>query len=314
MKQWSKDTYILDWYDACEKAKHYSENTDGTDKGSWRLPTPEELKDFTLVEDKDLSFWTSLEGLSTSTVFYLKHGSMSSVFKKNRIPTVFVRYIPKENKIEEETIKLEWQDNPPEKPMSWHDAMEYARTLGYGWRLPTKEELKDAYYNKLEGFQSSNYWSSSMYAQDTNNAWYVDFYNGGVYNFYKTYYYYVRCLRDVKEKSVREPFSEIKDALQVQEKSALSDDYNLGLYNGMELCLAILEKREPKYKDLNPTPKQTIPRYRIDVLQNSKREITGMKYELEESGSWVQYNDVRNLIEKQEHILNELKKLLNEVK
>ena len=52
------------------------------------------------------------------------------------------------------------------------------------------------------------------------------------------------------EETVREPFWEIRDLKEVQEKSALSDDYNLGLYNGMELCLSLLEKREPKYKDL----------------------------------------------------------------
>ena len=52
------------------------------------------------------------------------------------------------------------------------------------------------------------------------------------------------------EETEREPFWEIRDLKEVQEKSALSDDYNLGLYNGMELCLSLLEKREPKYKDL----------------------------------------------------------------
>ena len=45
----------------------------------------------------------------------------------------------------------------------------------------------------------------------------------------------------------REPFWEIRDLKEVQEKSALSDNYNLGLYNGIELCLAILEKRAPEY-------------------------------------------------------------------
>jgi hypothetical protein len=59
-----------------------------------------------------------------------------------------------------------------------------------------------------------------------------------------------KLMRDIPKETIREPFWEIRDLKEVQEKSALSDDYNLGLYNGMELCLAILEKREPKYKDL----------------------------------------------------------------
>lgn len=305
MKQWAKDTYLLNWDDACEKAKNYSEEPDQSDKGSWRLPTPEELKDFALIEDKDLSFWTSLEGLSTSTIFYLKHGSMSSVFKRNRIPTIFVREI--------EEPKLEWQENSPTYPMNWNEANEYAKSLGDGWRLPTVEELKEAYDNNVQGFQSNFYWSSSTYAQSTNDAWFVDFYNGSVYDNIKTLNYYVRCVRNIPKETVREPFWEIRDCLRVQEKSALSDEYNLGLYNGMEFCLAILEKREPKYKDMEPK-KPVIPRYRIDVLQNSDKQINGMKYELEESGNWVQYNDIRNLIDNHEHLLFELKKLLRDVK
>lgn len=115
------------------------------------------------------------------------------------------------------------------------------------------------------------------------------------------------------EETIRESFWEIRDCLQVQEKSALLDEYNLGLYNGMEFCLAILEKREPKYKDMEPK-KPTIPRYRIDVLQSSDKEIKGMKYELEEDGNWIQYNDIRNLIDNHEYLLFELKKLLRDVK
>lgn len=115
------------------------------------------------------------------------------------------------------------------------------------------------------------------------------------------------------KETIREPFWEIRDCLQVQEKSALLDEYNLGIYNGMEFCLSILEKREPNYKDMEPK-KPIIPRYRIDVLQNPDKEINGMKYELEENGNWVQYNDIRNLIDKHEYLLFELKKLLRDVK
>lgn len=211
-------------------------------------------------------------------------------------------------------MTIEWQENPSKKPMTWNEAIEYAKSLGNGWRLPTKEELKKAYDNKVEGFKPTYYWSLSQHDESIDVAGSIEFHYGCVSNVLKTYYYYVRCVRDIKEEAVRESFWKIRDLVQVQEKSSLKDDYNLGLYNGMELCLALLEKREPKYKDLNPTPKQTIHRYRIDVLQNSKREITGMKYELEENGNWIQYNDVRNLIEKQEYILSELKKLLDEIK
>ena len=94
------------------------------------------------------------------------------------------------------TMKLEWQQNPPTNRMNWNEALDYAKSLGEGWRLPTKEELKHAYDNNLECFSSSNYWSSSTYAQLTNFAWNVNF-KYGLVNFYnKTLNFYVRCVRD----------------------------------------------------------------------------------------------------------------------
>ena len=73
-----------------------------------------------------------------------------------------------------------------------------------GWRLPTIQELYTAYVQKVEGFKSDLYWSSSTYAQNTDDAWVVDFDyrnvyfdNGGVFDLDKTSYYYVRCVRDI---------------------------------------------------------------------------------------------------------------------
>jgi hypothetical protein len=48
----------------------------------------------------------------------------------------------------------------------------------------------------------------------------------------------------------REPYWEIIDLLEIQRQSALNDFYNLGLYNGMEFCLSVLQKREPKYLEI----------------------------------------------------------------
>ena len=93
---------------------------------------------------------------------------------------------------------IEWQNNPPVKRMTWHEAVDYAESLGDGWRLPTRSELINAYDSDVIGFKKNSYWSSSMYAQATNNAWYVGFYSGNVYNNDKTYNNYVRCVREVK--------------------------------------------------------------------------------------------------------------------
>lgn len=305
--KWSnvKSVGSYDWNKALEEAKNYSEEPDKSDKGFWRLPTMKELQEHAKSLDyKNLAVWTSNEGLSCAVICYLEDGSVSDMFKENLMPTIFVREI--------EEPKLEWQSNPPDNLMTWDEAMSYAKSLGDGWRLPTIEELKYA-YNNVQGFQSSYYWSSSTYAQDINDAWGVNFSYGYVNYGSKADSLYVRCVRDIPKETVREPFWEIRDCLRVQEKSALLDEYNLGLYNGMEFCLAILEKREPKYKDMEPK-KPIIPRYRIDVLQSSDKEIKGMKYELQEDGNWIQYNDIRNLIDNYEYLLFELKKLLRDVK
>ena len=44
-------------------------------------------------------------------------------------------------------MKLKWQENSPQKQMTWHEADKYAKSLGNGWRLPTIDELKRAYDN-----------------------------------------------------------------------------------------------------------------------------------------------------------------------
>ncbi|MFZ5761128.1 MAG: DUF1566 domain-containing protein [Thermodesulfobacteriota bacterium] len=76
------------------------------------------------------------------------------------------------------------------------------------WRLPTKKELVGLvdYSRPYPGptinttyfpnTKQSHYWSSSTYAYNPSNAWYVYFYYGHVYNHYKNYNYYVRCVRD----------------------------------------------------------------------------------------------------------------------
>ena len=66
-----------------------------------------------------------------------------------------------------------------------------------GWRLPTIQELYSAYVQKVKGFQSYYYWSSSTDANNINYAWYVDFGYGYVFYNYKANGFYVRCVRDI---------------------------------------------------------------------------------------------------------------------
>ena len=83
---------------------------------------------------------------------------------------------------------------------TWDQAMEYAKSLGEGWRLPTIGELKEAYESNVQGFLSRNYWSLSTVGHDTSRVWYLNIWNGE-----KGYDYrqgswddvWVRCVREV---------------------------------------------------------------------------------------------------------------------
>jgi len=87
-------------------------------------------------------------------------------------------------------------------PMTWHKAISYAEKLGDGWRLPTIEELitlinfsKYDPATELPDMKPDSYWSSSSYAYNAVYAWYVSFYYGPVYYYYKDNSKYVRCVR-----------------------------------------------------------------------------------------------------------------------
>ncbi len=80
--------------------------------------------------------------------------------------------------------------------MTWYEAIEYAKSLGDGWRLPTRGELIDAYDSGVRGFMKDYYWSSNTYAQNTSTAWYIIFDVGVVIYDAKTHNNYVRCVRE----------------------------------------------------------------------------------------------------------------------
>ena len=97
--------------------------------------------------------------------------------------------------------KIHWS-NPSRQKMSWYRAVDYCRDLSEGghngWRLPTEDELRNAYIlrDEIGGFKSVYYWSSSTRASYTDHAWRVDFGNGDVYSANKTNNDgYVRCVR-----------------------------------------------------------------------------------------------------------------------
>ena len=106
---------------------------------------------------------------------------------------------------------LEWQRQSPGS-MTWHEAMEYAKTLSLGgncdWRLPSAAELETLLDRKTQlervrplmreevPFRDErSYWSSTTFAPDTYSAWIVMFDGAYILSYYKTNSYLVRCVR-----------------------------------------------------------------------------------------------------------------------
>ena len=111
---------------------------------------------------------------------------------------------------------LVWQVDVNETYYTWDESFEYADKLnrenygGYSdWKVPTKDELKTilmkeeykGYYIKeplLESVinsSSDDYWSSSTFKSDDDNACIVNFNDGNINDYIKGYSLYVRCVR-----------------------------------------------------------------------------------------------------------------------
>lgn len=117
---------------------------------------------------------------------------------------------------------LLWEADPPDKRVTWDEAMAYAASLGAGFRLPAFNELQRMFdYDNTRAFgngllwQAYGYWSSTTYVPNTSYAWNVDFVNGYVYSEDKTTTFYVRCVRPADESSnkiyqLREKYTSIE--------------------------------------------------------------------------------------------------------
>ena len=108
-----------------------------------------------------------------------------------------------------ETIKLgnlEWQREDDGIRRTWQEAMDYAASLGNGWRLPTIQELfslvdfkrQAPTIDSIFNCREYAYWSSSTSDHYPGDACYVYFLNGYVGWDDKGYDYYVRCVREIK--------------------------------------------------------------------------------------------------------------------
>ena len=80
--------------------------------------------------------------------------------------------------------------------LTWEEAKAYCKSLGDGWRMPTRVELLLMYEAKEEigGFAGNYYWSSTE--GDNYLAWLQYFYNGLQYYYNKSSIYNVRAVKD----------------------------------------------------------------------------------------------------------------------
>ena len=109
-------------------------------------------------------------------------------------------YSPEQSKILGIPIRigsLEVAQNDFSGDLKWYDAVKACADLGYGWRLPTKDELNLLYKNKDKigdvGF--IGHWSSTEY--DNVYAWGQNIVNGFQFTDAKDNYYYIRAVRTI---------------------------------------------------------------------------------------------------------------------
>ena len=84
-------------------------------------------------------------------------------------------------------------------PMTWEKAMEFCIKKEGFWSFPSIEELFTLIdfsiaKSTLPNMKLSNYWSSNIYANNPEYAWYIRFSTGYVFNSDKTNMYYVRAV------------------------------------------------------------------------------------------------------------------------
>ena len=87
--------------------------------------------------------------------------------------------------------------HPDKKKLTWDEAVEYCKSIGEGWRLPTTQELWYIYEDKnlRKEFNDAYYWSSTE--KDYYSAWSFHFNYGFANGFNKANTNYVRAVRDI---------------------------------------------------------------------------------------------------------------------
>ncbi len=181
----------MTWDEANEYCKSLGEG--------WRLPTKDELNlMYTNLKQAGLGgfgkdwFWSSSQ-ISNVSAWYQNFSDGYQSYD-NKSSSVSVRACRAYgNYLTVGNIEV-YPTNAP-REMTWDEANEYCKSLGEGWRLPTKDELNQMYQLKdeIDGFGEGWLWSSS---QSSNvYAWFQGFSYGEQGNGNKSNVYSVRACR-----------------------------------------------------------------------------------------------------------------------
>ena len=179
----------------------------------WRLPTIEELNYLHKNRRTSGSFtgnvyWSSTEeaySTSRGTAFSQNEFSQASItwnpyyvravraLEQSESEKNMIRKNIMGKSIKIGNIEVAQYDFP--KIMNWEDAKKACADLGEGWKLPSKDELKYLYQNRVAigGFAPGVYWSSTE--GGSFNAWFQDFGSGDLYDAGKYESVHVRAIR-----------------------------------------------------------------------------------------------------------------------
>jgi hypothetical protein len=117
------------------------------------------------------------------------------------------RFIEEDGFIKDTKTRLMWDKNGSQERLTYAKAEEFVAELNKeqypDWRIPTREELEgildltkhDPAIDPIFKCESAGYWSSTPYAPNTYNAWFVYFYDGDVFYDVRNFEYYVRPCR-----------------------------------------------------------------------------------------------------------------------
>lgn len=118
------------------------------------------------------------------------------------------QYVVSNGTVFDTKSQLLWEQNPPNAAYRWDEAQSRCASLsllGTGWRLPSMKELQTIVDDSrmqptidVTAFPDTaweKYWSSTVRAFDTADAWLVNFDYGGTSTEDKNFGFRARCVR-----------------------------------------------------------------------------------------------------------------------